>query len=80
MSHSDTSISANAIGVVIPVYNRPRLILDALDSVSRQTIKPSKIVVVEGAGCWVHGGSYATFPEARAKRQELLGDALIVER
>ena len=36
MSHSDTSISANAIGVVIPVYNRPRLILDALDSVSRQ--------------------------------------------
>lgn len=36
----------------------------------------SKIVVVEGAGCWVHGGSYATFPEARAKRQELLGDAL----
>jgi ATPase subunit of ABC transporter with duplicated ATPase domains len=36
----------------------------------------SKIVVIEGAGCWVHGGSYATFPEARAKRQELLGDAL----
>ena len=35
-----------------------------------------KIVVIEGAGCWVHGGSYATFPEARAKRQELLGDAL----
>ena len=36
----------------------------------------TKIVVIEGAGCWVHGGSYATFPEARAKRQELLGDAL----
>ena len=62
MSHSDTSISANAIGVVIPVYNRPRLILDALDSVSRQTIKPSKIVVVddgseddtrESVGKWV---------------------------
>ena len=34
----------------------------------------TKIIVVEGAGCWVHGGSYATFPEARAKRQEQLGD------
>lgn len=36
----------------------------------------TKIVVLEGSGCWVHGGSYATFPEARAKRQALLGDAL----
>ncbi len=36
----------------------------------------SKIVVLEGSGCWVHGGSYATFPEAREKRQALLGDAL----
>ena len=36
----------------------------------------NKIIVVEGSGCWVHGGSYETFPEARAKRQELLGDAL----
>jgi ATPase subunit of ABC transporter with duplicated ATPase domains len=36
----------------------------------------NKIVMVEGSGCWVHGGSYATFPQARAKRQELLGDSL----
>ena len=36
----------------------------------------TKIVVIEGSGCWVHGGSYATFPEARAKRQELLGDGV----
>ena len=36
----------------------------------------TKIVVIEGSGCWVHGGSYQTFPEARARRQELLGDAL----
>ena len=35
-----------------------------------------KIVVIEGSGCWVHGGSYTTFPEARQKRQELLGDDL----
>jgi len=36
----------------------------------------TKIIVIEGSGCWSHGGSYATFPEARAKRQELLGDDL----
>ena len=36
----------------------------------------TKIIAVEGSGCWVHGGSYATFPEARQKRQELLGDDL----
>ena len=36
----------------------------------------TKIVVIEGAGCWVHGASYTTFPEARAKRQEQLGDDL----
>ena len=36
----------------------------------------TKVIVIEGYGAWVHGGSYATFPEARAHRQELLGDAL----
>ncbi len=36
----------------------------------------TKIVVLEGSGCWVHGGSYATFGEARDKRQAQLGDAL----
>ena len=36
----------------------------------------NKIIAVEGSGCWVHGGSFATFPEAREKRQELLGDDL----
>ncbi len=36
----------------------------------------TKIIVIEGSGCWVHGGSYATFPDARAKRQELLGDGV----
>ena len=36
----------------------------------------TKIIAVEGSGCWVHGGSYATFPEARQRRQELLGDDL----
>jgi ATPase subunit of ABC transporter with duplicated ATPase domains len=36
----------------------------------------TKVIAVEGAGCWVHGGSYSTFPEARARRQEQLGDDL----
>ncbi len=35
-----------------------------------------KVVCIEGAGAWVHGGSYATYPEARAARQEKLGDDL----
>ena len=41
------------------------------------------IVTLEGhtasgahGGAWVHGGSYATYPEARRRRQERLGDAL----
>ena len=36
----------------------------------------TKVITVEGSGCWVHGGGYRTYPEARAARQELLGDAL----
>src|SRR4051812_10785537 len=34
------------------------------------------VVTLEGNGAWVHGGSYATYPEARARRQELMGDRL----
>ncbi|HSJ91497.1 MAG TPA: ATP-binding cassette domain-containing protein, partial [Ilumatobacter sp.] len=36
----------------------------------------TKIVCVEGSGSWTHGGSYATFPDARARRQAKLGDDL----
>jgi ATPase subunit of ABC transporter with duplicated ATPase domains len=36
----------------------------------------TKMVCIEGSGAWVHGGSYRTFPEARARRQEQLGDEL----
>ena len=35
-----------------------------------------KIVTLESEGTWVHGGSYATYPEARDHRQRLLGDAV----
>jgi ATPase subunit of ABC transporter with duplicated ATPase domains len=34
------------------------------------------VVTLEGSGAWIHGGSYATYPEAREHRQRLLGDAL----
>ena len=34
------------------------------------------IVTLEGSGAWVHGDSYANYPEARTHRQTLLGDAL----
>jgi ATPase subunit of ABC transporter with duplicated ATPase domains len=34
------------------------------------------ILTLEGNGCWMHGGSYRTYPEARGRRQELLGDRL----
>ena len=36
----------------------------------------TKIVCVEGSGSWTHGASFATFPEARTRRQERLGDDL----
>ena len=34
------------------------------------------ILTLEGNGCWVHGGSYATYPAAREERQRRLGDAV----
>ncbi len=35
-----------------------------------------KIVTLEGSGSWVHGGSYASYPEERERRQQALGDAV----
>ena len=34
------------------------------------------VVTLEGSGAWVHGGSYATYPQAREERQRRLGDAV----
>jgi ATPase subunit of ABC transporter with duplicated ATPase domains len=34
------------------------------------------IVTLEGNGAWVHGASYATYPEEREERQRRLGDAV----
>lgn len=35
------------VAVVIPVYGRPRLVLKALESVSAQTLVPSRVVIVD---------------------------------
>ncbi len=34
------------------------------------------VVTLEGSGAWVHGGSYATYAEAREARQQRMGDAV----
>ena len=34
------------------------------------------IVTLEGHGAWTHGDGYASYPEARRRRQERLGDAV----
>ena len=34
------------------------------------------ILTLEGNGAWLHHGSYATYPQARAERQRKLGDAV----
>src|SRR4051794_25438166 len=34
------------------------------------------VLTLEGNGCWVHPGSYASYPEAREERQRKLGDAV----
>jgi len=36
----------------------------------------NRIVTLEAFGAWVHGESYASYPEAREARQRRLGDAL----
>lgn len=40
------------------------------------TSTATKIITVESTGAWVHGGSYVNYEDERARRQELLGDAL----
>lgn len=37
----------DAVGVIIPVYNRPRLVLKTLDSVAKQSVLPGKLVIID---------------------------------
>src|SRR5918999_1077450 len=39
-------------------------------------VATNAILTLEANGTWTHGGSYRTYPEAREKRQQLLGDRL----
>ncbi len=45
-AHVDKEPCAS-IGVVIPVYNRPRLIVDAIDCVIAQSRRPQRLVIVD---------------------------------
>lgn len=49
------------------MVSHDRAVLDAV---------ATKVIAIEGSGAWVHGGSFAAFPQARAERQARLGDAL----
>jgi ATPase subunit of ABC transporter with duplicated ATPase domains len=49
------------------MVSHDRAVLDAV---------ATKVIAIEGSGAWVHGGSFASFPQARADRQARLGDAL----
>ncbi len=49
------------------MVSHDRAVLDAV---------ATKVIALEGSGAWVHGGSFASFPQARADRQARLGDAL----
>src|SRR5947209_2679760 len=57
---------------------RKQLVLDVLFESDREVLAGavSAIVTLEGSGAWWHGGSYATYPQARSDRQRRLGDAV----
>jgi cellulose synthase/poly-beta-1,6-N-acetylglucosamine synthase-like glycosyltransferase len=46
MTNSKSLACKNLVSVIIPVYNRPRLIVEAIDSVVCQTYRPIEIIVV----------------------------------
>src|SRR3990167_7672929 len=37
----------NDSSVILPVYNRPQLLMRALESISRQTLQPTEVIVVD---------------------------------
>lgn len=58
-----TQAPTKSVSVVIPVYNRPQQVLEALYSVARQTVPPSEVIVVDDASTdqtkeavanWIH--------------------------
>src|SRR4051812_19712455 len=61
----EARIVASPKTVLLISYDR-----DLLAAATRTTI------TLEGRGAWVHGGSYAGYPEAREHRRRLMGDGL----
>lgn len=47
MGPDSSALKASSIGVVISVYNRPRLVIEALESVAAQSSTPSRVVIVD---------------------------------
>ena len=39
--------SEQKVGVIIPVYNRPKLVIDTLNSVAKQTVHPEQVIVID---------------------------------
>jgi ATPase subunit of ABC transporter with duplicated ATPase domains len=61
----ERSISASRKTILIVSHDR-----HVLEGAARS------ILTLEGSGAWVHPGSYAGYPQARAERQRRLGDAV----
>ena len=38
---------ADDVGIIIPVYNRPRLVLQTLESVAKQGVLPGKLIIID---------------------------------
>ena len=59
----------------VPAASRKTILLISHDR-DLLSAAATGILTLEGNGCWMHGGSYRTYPEAREHRQQLLGDRL----
>ncbi len=63
--------------VVIPTYKRKELLLQAIDSASRQSLPPHEIIVVDdGGGDGVTEAVAAKFPNVRVLTQPNLGSSI----
>jgi len=44
---ADMARIADDVGIIIPVYNRPRLVLHTLESVAKQRVLPGKLIIID---------------------------------
>ena len=62
-----SEIIANLVSTIIPVYNRPRMLREAVQSVLDQTHRPIEIIIVDGvAFSRRYGNANANFGPDRA--------------